>query len=126
MNEKAEETTINPNKWMYHPALAPEGKLFSPAELTSLDDSWVDTPAVFKEKGKATGGSSFSEANALVAEVLLKSEGLNHSSFMRGLGLDHKSQTVRNDTRAEYDAILASYEGKIKKQGNDWFIINSE
>lgn len=150
MNENQTEKIVNRNKWRYHPALAPEGKQFSPDELEALDGSWVDTPAKFiadKEPEPAVEVPSASETTTLdnepeaieekqapvtseageeIAEILLKTEGLNHSSFMRGLGKDPRKPGDRKETADEYAAILTGYASKIYKQGNDWFLLQPE
>lgn len=54
-----------------------------------------------------------------VADDLLKGEGLNHSSWMRGMGLDKGKD--RKKSKPVYDEIFNSFDGRINKQQNDWF-----
>lgn len=58
--------------------------------------------------------------------ALLKGEGLNHSSFTRlRYGKTIIEQKDKNKTKKEYDAILAKYKGRIRKQNKDWFLNDS-
>jgi site-specific recombinase XerC len=60
-----------------------------------------------------------------IAESLLQGEGLNHSSYIRALGLENNIKS-KKDTKGEYEKILKSYEDVIEKQGHDWFYKKKE
>lgn len=61
-----------------------------------------------------------------IAEKLLNGEGLNQSSYMRGLGLNSKDPKKRKDIKKEYEDILDAYSDVIEKQGHDYFMKKSE
>lgn len=83
----------------------------------------VTTPVT----GDGTTPSVITTEGRKVAERLLGSEGLNHSSFTRGMGGDSNNQKDREETKAEYDAILTDGQARkvVKKQGHDWFFIST-
>lgn len=61
-----------------------------------------------------------------IVEGLLTDEGLNHSSYMRGLGLDDKDAKNREKTKKDYEDVLQCFEGVIVKQGHDFFFTEEE
>jgi hypothetical protein len=103
----------------------PDGKIFTRKDFEGVPrEGWVDSPGkLLEEPDSLTTGTS--EVNA-IAEKLLKGEGLNFSSFIRAHGKDPKNQKVKKDLKGEYNELLEyyqdKYEGKIYKQGHDWFL----
>jgi len=110
----------------------PEGKVFLRKDAEMLEGGWVDSPIklgkipvaekVVKTVVPAKIEPEPTKKEDTVAEKLLKGEGLNFSSFIRAHGKNHKDQRIKKELRPYYDAILKDYEGKIYKQGHDWFL----
>lgn len=99
---------------LYHKTLAPNGEIFEgdEKELLSEMEGWQDNP-------------DFTDEVCMYPEalVLLKGEGLNHSSYTRiKLNKDKVTQTDKASTKNEYKDIINYFKGRIRKQGHDWFI----
>jgi hypothetical protein len=114
----------NANTVMYHAKEAPKGQTFQPGQLSALNDEWVDTPAKFGKAAaeveeKLESPKIPTEEEIRAASDLLGGEGLNHSAWMRSLGLEPKR--ARKKTKVIYDAILSSFGNDIKHQDKDWF-----
>lgn len=114
----------NPNSFRFHRTQAPKGKQFTPAQIEELSEDWVDSPAkLVKEediKVSSLGEDLINDPSSKLAAVeLLTGEGLNHSAWMRKMGLD--SQKDRTKTKKAYDAVLISFGDKITMQDKDWF-----
>ena len=83
--------------------------------LTSIWEGAFAPPLFFKGKDNA-----MKEENKKIAEGLLEKGELNHSSFIRALGLDSKEPKDRASTKEEYDAIVASYGDGIVKEKHSY------
>lgn len=114
----------NPNSFRFHKTLAPKGKQFTPAQVEDLSEEWVDSPAkLIKEediKVSSLGEDLIKDPSSKLAAVeLLGGEGLNHSAWMRKMGLD--PQKDRTKTKKVYDVVLLSFGDTVTMQDKDWF-----
>ena len=56
-----------------------------------------------------------------IARQLLSGEGLNHTSFTRGCGLDSKKAKDKKSVRKQYEIVLETFKSMIMRQGHDYF-----
>jgi hypothetical protein len=92
---------VDPDTWVYHRTLAPEGKLVKESEtknIYTVSKGWYDTPALFKttedEPDKAI----------VVAEKLLSTpQGLTHARWMTEMGF---SRQFRSPTKTMYMMVI--------------------
>ncbi len=60
-----------------------------------------------------------------MAESLLMTTGLNHSSFTRAMGFDSKKMNDKAKTKIDYDKVISFYKDNIEKRGHDFFFKKS-
>lgn len=129
-----------PHRQFLYRKECPKGKIFVGQEEIDkkLLEGWFDTPAkiglpVEKSKPELEPGTALPDKDSdsdlkdkvSVAVILAKNSGLNHTVWMKALGLDPIKD--REKTRKEYGVIVENFgkeygEDKFTMTQHNWFI----